>query len=51
VRLHPPDGVLRTSRNELTIQILDMAVDTSTPQGLLTFNLFASIAQFERENM
>lgn len=34
-----------------TIQILDMAVDTSTPQGRLTFNLFASIAQFERENM
>jgi len=34
-----------------SIQILDMAVDTSTPQGRLTFNLFSSIAQFERENM
>jgi DNA invertase Pin-like site-specific DNA recombinase len=34
-----------------TIRILDMAVDTSTPQGRLTFNLFGSIAQFERENM
>jgi DNA invertase Pin-like site-specific DNA recombinase len=34
-----------------SIQILDMAVDTSTPQGRLTFNLFGSIAQFERENM
>lgn len=34
-----------------TIRILDMAVDTSTPNGRLTFNLFASIAQFERENM
>lgn len=34
-----------------TIKILDMSVDTSTPQGRLTFNLFSSIAQFERENM
>lgn len=34
-----------------SIRILDLAVDTSTPQGRLTFNLFSSIAQFERENM
>ncbi|MGK5062216.1 recombinase family protein [Janthinobacterium sp. LB3P112] len=34
-----------------SIRILDMAVDTRTPQGRLTFNLFGSIAQFERENM
>ncbi|MES2164627.1 MAG: recombinase family protein [Pseudomonadota bacterium] len=34
-----------------SIQILDMNVDTSTSQGRLTFNLFGSIAQFERENM
>ncbi|WFR81257.1 recombinase family protein [Janthinobacterium rivuli] len=34
-----------------SIQILDMGIDTSTPQGRLTFNLFGSIAQFERENM
>lgn len=34
-----------------TIRILDMSVDTSTPNGRLTFNLFASIAQFEREIM
>jgi len=34
-----------------SIQILDMAVDTSTPLGRLTFNLFGAIAQFERENM
>jgi len=34
-----------------TIRILDLAIDTGTPAGRLTFNLFASIAQFERENM
>ena len=34
-----------------SIRILDMNVDTSTAQGRLTFNLFGSIAQFERENM
>lgn len=34
-----------------SILILDMNVDTSTPSGRLTFNLFGSIAQFERENM
>jgi DNA invertase Pin-like site-specific DNA recombinase len=34
-----------------TLRILDMHIDTATPNGRLTFNLFASIAQFERENM
>lgn len=34
-----------------SIRILDLAIDTATPAGRLTFNLFASIAQFERENM
>lgn len=34
-----------------TIRILDLSVDTATSAGRLTFNLFASIAQFERENM
>ena len=33
------------------LSILDMKVDTSTPSGRLHFNLFASIAQFEREVM
>ena len=33
------------------LSILDMQVDTSTPSGRLQFNLFASIAQFEREVM
>jgi DNA invertase Pin-like site-specific DNA recombinase len=35
----------------VTMRILDMNVDTSTPQGRLTFGLFSAIAQFERENM
>ena len=34
-----------------TSRILDLAIDTTTPSERLTFNLFASIAQFERENM
>ena len=34
-----------------SVRILDLAVDTATPNGRLTFNLFASVAQFERENM
>lgn len=34
-----------------SIRILDMNVDTSTPNGRLTLNLFGSIGQFEREIM
>ena len=41
----------KVARAGATIRILDLAVDTGTPAGRLTFNLFASIAQFERENM
>lgn len=33
------------------LNILDLKVDTSTPQGRLQLNLLASIAQFERELM
>ena len=33
------------------LSILDMKIDTTTPEGRLQFNLFASIAQFEREVM
>lgn len=41
----------KVSRAGASIRILDLAIDTATPAGRLTFNLFASIAQFERENM
>jgi DNA invertase Pin-like site-specific DNA recombinase len=41
----------KVARAGATIRILDLAVDTATPSGRLTFNLFASIGQFERENM
>jgi DNA invertase Pin-like site-specific DNA recombinase len=31
------------------LEVLDQAIDTSTPTGRLMFNLLGSIAQFERE--
>ncbi|SMX23647.1 recombinase family protein [Boseongicola aestuarii] len=34
-----------------TLRILDMSVDTGTPNGRLMLNLLGSIAQFEREIM
>ncbi|PHP26241.1 recombinase family protein [Limimaricola cinnabarinus] len=35
----------------VSLKVLDMGVDTSTPTGKLIFNLVGSIAQFEREIM
>jgi len=49
--IHMIDIEAQVSAAGVTIRILDMSVDTSTQNGRLTFNLFASIAQFERENM
>ncbi len=49
--IHMIDIEAQVSAAGASIRILDLAVDTSTPQGRLTFNLFGSIAQFERENM
>ncbi len=49
--VHMVEIEAKVARAGATIRILDLAVDTATPSGRLTFNLFASIAQFERENM
>lgn len=34
-----------------SIRILDMRIDTDTPTGKLMLNIFASVAQFERDQM
>jgi len=49
--VHMIDIESRVAGAGATIRILDLAIDTGTSAGRLTFNLFASIAQFERENM
>jgi DNA invertase Pin-like site-specific DNA recombinase len=41
----------RLKQREASLQILDPQMDTSSPAGRLTFNVLASIAQFEREVM
>lgn len=49
--VHKVEIEAKVARAGATIRILDLAIDTATPSGRLTFNLFASIAQFGRENM
>lgn len=49
--VHMVEIEAKVARSGASIRILDLAIDTATPAGRLTFNLFASIAQFERENM
>ena len=34
---------------KIGLQSLNDSIDTTTPQGLLSFNLFASLAEFERD--
>ena len=41
----------RLEAKKAGLKILDLDIDTTTPGGRLQFNLFASIAQFEREVM
>ena len=41
----------RLEAKKAGLKILNMKIDTTTPEGRLQFNLFASIAQFEREVM
>lgn len=41
----------RLEAKKAGLKILDMDIDTSTPSGRLQFNLFAAIAQFERDVM
>lgn len=41
----------RLEAKKAGLKILDLDIDTTTPGGRLQFNLFAAIAQFEREVM
>ena len=41
----------RLEQREVTLTVLDMNLDTSSPTGRLMLNLLGSVAQFEREIM
>jgi len=43
------DRLARIVPHLCELEVLDQAIDTSTPTGRLMFNLLGSIAQFERE--
>lgn len=48
---HLNDLVKEIEGKGASLRILDMAIDTATPNGRLMLNLLGSIAQFEREIM
>jgi DNA invertase Pin-like site-specific DNA recombinase len=41
----------RLEAKHVGLRILDLGIDTTTPSGRLTLNIFGSVAQFEREIM
>jgi DNA invertase Pin-like site-specific DNA recombinase len=43
------DIAARLEAKGVQLKVLDMNLDTSTPTGRLMFNIFGSVAQFERE--
>lgn len=46
---HLIEIVNRLMQNDVGLRSLNDPVDTSTPQGRLVFNLFAALAEFERD--
>jgi DNA invertase Pin-like site-specific DNA recombinase len=49
--IHLAEVVDRLERQKVSLRILNLNLDTSTPTGKLMINLLASIAAFEREIM
>jgi len=43
------DIISKLQKSEVGFQSLNDPIDTTTPQGRLVFNIFASLAEFERE--
>jgi DNA invertase Pin-like site-specific DNA recombinase len=49
--IHLAEVVDRLERKKVSLKILNLSLDTSTPTGKLMINLLGSIASFEREIM
>ena len=48
---HMTEIVALLEKKDVTLRVLDMGLDTSTPTGKLMLNVLGSVAQFEREMM